>query len=453
MKKLKIHIGYIAIIVLIFLIISITSFTINKGEFPIGSVVLKYLGWIVFYTIPLYIANGYLYYVLDRKIPFSNIESYVKKLLLGMFLGSLVSVLVGEILLLINLIVNGSSFSEAISWIFSVQSFENIKRLIWISVSISITIYLFRFILNYQADKLKEEKKKVVRITTEHESLKSQIGPHFLFNSLNVLNGLIEENPERAQEFVSELSLIYRYVLEHKDKPLVSLREELDFAQTYMNLIQKRYEDGINFEISGDFNSELKIVPLSLQILLENCIKHNRISSENPLNIRVLVNSDHVKIINNLQKKSKLTESTGKGLGNIINRYKNFSKQKVEIMENEAEFKVKLPLLTDNIIAMQTEEKYTKEELKAAKKRVEALRDFYWNLTSYIVVNLFLTFLDLRDGHYSWAFWPLLGWGVGVLFHGVEVFGFFNTYTWKDRMIQKELERRKRERENYFDNF
>lgn len=447
MKKIKIHIGYIVTIVLTSLIVSIISlsYTVNKGEFPIWSVMLKHLGWMVFYAIPIYIANSYLYIVLDRKIPFNNVESNVKKFLSGFILGSLINIFVGGILYFLNMLIDGTSFSEAINWVFSVNSFEQIKPLIWISISISITIYFFRYILNDQEEKLKEEKKKVVRITTEHEALKSQIGPHFLFNSLNVLNGLIEENPERAQEFVGDLSSIYRYVLEQKDKPLVSLREELDFAQTYMNLIQKRYEDGLEFKISGEIHPDLKIVPLSLQILLENCIKHNRISSDTPLKVQISVNLNHVLIINNLQRKPKLTESTGKGLQNIIERYKNFTKQKVEITANEQEFKVKLPLLTDNIIAMEVDQIYTKEELKAARKRVEALQDFYWNLTSYIVINLFLTFLDLRDGVYSWAFWPLIGWGIGLAFHAIEVFGFFNTHTWKDKMIQKELARRKRE--------
>ena len=110
-------------------------------------------------------------------------------------------------------------------------------------------------------------------------------------------------------------------------------------------------------------------------------------------------------------------------------------------------------LSCEKIITMEINQKYTKEEYKTAKKRVEEIQGFYWNLASYIIVNLFFTFLDLRDGDYDWAFWPLVGWGIGVFFHAIETFGFFNSQSWKDRMVQKELERRQREREEFNSKF
>lgn len=453
MTRLKVHIRYLLIIILIFTVISLANFVANNGEIPTWKQVVRYIGWTSFYTIPLYAANGYIYHILDKRIPEENLQSFAKRFGLGVFFSSLISIVIGAILFLINLMIDGTSFSESIDWIFSKESFEQMKRLIWISASIAFTIYLIRFLLKYQSDRLQEQKEKVVRITTEHESLKSQIGPHFLFNSLNVLNGLIEENPPKAQEFVSELSSIYRYVLEQKDKSLVSVKEELDFSRTYMNLVQKRYEDGLDFEILGNVQEDLKIVPLSLQILLENSIKHNRISSAEPLRVRVESEGDSIQIINNLQKKNKLTESTGKGLANIMDRYKTFTHRKVEVNEGKNEFRVKIPLLSEKTIAMENETNYTEEEFKLAKKRIEDLQGYYWNLASYIVINLFFTFLDLKDGSYDWAYWPALGWGIGIAFHSIEVFGFFNSHNWKDRMIQKELERRKREREEFGNKF
>src|SRR5690606_13333388 len=211
------------------------------------------------------------------------------------------------------------------------------------------------FIRNYQENKLKAQKQKVVKISTEHESLKSQIGPHFLFNSLNVLNGLIEENQFKAQEFVSELSSVYRYVLEQKDKSLVSLREEIDFSKTYMNLIQKRFEGGLIFDIEENIPEDFQIVPLSLQILLENCIKHNRISTKEPLKVKVYIEGNKLLIYNNLQIKNQMNKSTGKGLQNIINRYKTFTQQEVEITKTDNDFIVKIPLLTEQIITMEVE--------------------------------------------------------------------------------------------------
>jgi hypothetical protein len=450
MTSLKVHIRYLLLIILIFTIISLASYVVNNSEIPTWNKVLGYVGWTSFYTVPLYAANGFIYHILDMRIQDKNWKCFAQKFGLGVFFSSLVSIFFGGILFFINLLVDGYTFQDAINWVFSAESFEQMKRLVWISASIAFTIYLIRFIIKYQADKLKEQKEKFVKITTEHESLKSQIGPHFLFNSLNVLNGLIEENPDKAQEFVSELSSIYRYVLEQKDKALVSVREELDFSRTYMNLVQKRFEDGLYFEVIGEVQEDLKLVPLSLQILLENCIKHNRISSLEPLHIQLILNKDSIEVVNNLQLKNKLTESTGKGLKNIIERYKSFTKEEVQIQESATEFKVEIPLLSDKIIAMKNEINYTEEEYKIAHKRIEELQGYYWNLASYIVINVFFTFLDLKDGSYDWAFWPAFGWGIGLAFHTIEIFGFFNNNSWKDRMIKKELERRKKEREEFF---
>lgn len=453
MQRLKVHIRYLIIIVLIFTLISLVNYMIDKNELPSLGLILNYLGWSSFYTIPLYAANGFIYHLLDERIPESDWRSYVKKFLLGGIFSCVISVLVGTLLIFLNLIIEGNSTQEALNRIFSPKSWEQMKTLIWISISIAFTIYLIRFIIGYQAGKLQEQKERIVKITTEHESLKSQIGPHFLFNSLNVLNGLIEENPKKAQEFVSELSSIYRYVLEQKDKSLVSLEEELNFSQNYMNLVQKRFEDGLEFEIQGNANPDLKIVPLSLQILLENSIKHNRISSDEPLKIIVKLRENSLEITNNLLPKNKKTESTGKGLNNIISRYAAYTNRKVEISKTETDFSVIIPLLSEKLIAIEMEKNYTEEEILIAKKRVEEIKSFYWNLISYGVVNAFLLFIDLSDnGSWDWSFWPMLGWGIGIIFHGIEVFGFFNSHNWKERMIQKELERRKREREVFTEN-
>src|SRR5690606_6341819 len=158
------------------------------------------------------------------------------------------------------------------------------------------------------------------------------------------------------------LSSIYRYVLEQKDKTLVSLREEIEFSKTYMQLIQKRYEDGLVFEIEKDIPESFQIVPLSLQILIENCIKHNRISSEEPLRIKVELENGRLVVRNNLQEKKHSQNTTGKGLDHIISNFENFTREKVEVLKSDREFTVKLPLITENIRTMETQQKYTDEE-------------------------------------------------------------------------------------------
>ena len=453
MKKFGVHIKYLIFVILGITMMFLAMYVVEHSELPGWSKMWNTLGWTSFYAIPLYLANSYIYVLIEKNIVGKDWRNYLSRFVVGILFSCFISVLLGGILFILNLMIEGQSYQESIDWLFSKESLSSVKQILWISGTIACILYAFNFIIKYQANQLEVQKRKVVQISTEHESLKSQIGPHFLFNSLNVLNGLIDENPDKAQEFVSELSSVYRYVLEQKDKSLVSLQEEIDFSKTYMNLVQKRFEDGLEFEVEENVPDHLEIVPLSLQILLENCIKHNRISSAEPLKVKVYLEEDKLVIKNNLQIKKQLNESTGKGLQNIINRYKSFTRREVEIQQKEKEFMVKIPLLTEKNIVMEINQKFTEEEYKSAKKRVEDLQGFYWNLASYIIVNLFFTFLDMRDGEYDWAFWPLLGWGIGIAFHAIETFGFFNSAGWKDQMVKKELERRQREKEEFHSKF
>src|SRR5690606_5696737 len=134
------------------------------------------------------------------------------------------------------------------------------------------------------------------------------------------------------------------------------------------------------FEVVEDFDLNYQIVPLSLQILLENCIKHNRISSDEVLKVGVYIESDYLLIINNLQIKNNSYKSTGKGLKNIIERYKSFTRKKVENQSKDDDAIVKIPLLNENNTTKEINQNYTEEERKAAKIRVEEIQGFYWNL-------------------------------------------------------------------------
>lgn len=447
-----VHIRYSTVLVLVITLLFTLIYIVDSGSLPTLEKFGSNLGWTAFFTYGLYLANAPVSLLVQKRFKGTGWQVFIKRLLTGVILSSIATIVAGSLLYMAMLLIQGDNLNQILNWLLSIRSISSFKQLLWIAGTVSVTFYVFSFVQQYQANKLKEQKERVVRISTEHESLKSQIGPHFLFNSLNVLNGLISENQDKAQEFVSELSSVYRYVLEQDDKSLVSLQEEVDFGRIYMNLVQKRFEDGLEFEIIGEIRKDYQIVPLSLQILLENCIKHNRISSEEILKVKVYINDDYLLIKNNLQLKNQLYKSTGKGLNNIIERYKSFTRKKVEVQQTENEFIVKLPLLTEKITTMEIIQNYTEEEIKAAKKRVEEIQGFYWNLASYAIINIFLHFLDLKDGDYRWAYWPLLGWGIGVAFHAVEVFGMFNSASWKDRQIQKELERRKSERDRFFDN-
>jgi hypothetical protein len=183
-------------------------------------------------------------------------------------------------------------------------------------------------------------------IESQLEGLKSQVNPHFLFNSLNTLAYIIPENPERGVTFVQKLSRVYRYILEIRDKQIISLAEELQFLNSYIFLLKERF--GENLTISLNVPAKLdqyQVVPLSLQILFENAIKHNIISGEDPLLIELWVENGRVIVRNNLQRKLQKMHSTRLGLQNIKNRFAYFTNEEVIISEADGFFTVSLPLI------------------------------------------------------------------------------------------------------------
>ena len=213
---------------------------------------------------------------------------------------------------------------------------------------VTLAYHVVGFYKALQDAKLKEKTFESESNSAKYEALKNQLDPHFLFNSLNVLSAQIDENPEKAQDFTISLSKVYRYVLDQKHKDLVSLDEEIKFAKTYLNLLEMRFEDSLHVNIDDDISKvDAKVIPLSLQLLLENAIKHNRISEKNPLTIKIYLDKNHLVIENNLQPKveSEHQKRNGIGLDNIKSRYKMFTEEKCEILKSEHSFAVKLPLL------------------------------------------------------------------------------------------------------------
>jgi hypothetical protein len=324
------------------------------------------------------------------------------------------------------------------------------SRMIWVhlfyvilSLGVSTFMHARSFMLNWkQASKKEVFEQKIIAGTAsaKFETLKNQIDPHFLFNSLNVLSSLIEENPENAQRFTTSLSKIYRYVLEQKDKELVSVAEELSFAKTYMNLLKMRFENSLFYELPETIeNPDAKVVPLSLQLLLENTVKHNVVSEQRPLHIRIYIENDYLVIQNDFQKKEVLQERQGVGLQNIINRYAIITKRKVLIEQNEQTFTVKIPILTQQISVMETSFKYTENNAYyRAKKRVEELKGFYGSLISYCIVMPILIYVNLTYmPKFHWFWFSLGGWGFGLIMHAFKVFGYSSN--WEERKIQEIL--------------
>ena len=205
-----------------------------------------------------------------------------------------------------------------------------------------------------QKSLLVQEKLKHENVRSQLEGLKNQVNPHFLFNSLNTLSYIIPEDSEKGVKFVQKLSKVYRYILEIRDSKLIPVEEELEFLKSYTFLLKERFGENLNikYDIPKE-NLKDKILPLSLQILFENAIKHNVISKKKPLTIDVSVeNNKRLIVRNNLQKKKMTMNGTKLGLENIKNRYLFFSDLKVEILETDEYFVVILPLIKKEIPAL-----------------------------------------------------------------------------------------------------
>lgn len=419
----------------IFLVLLIIRF-LSGVRIEFNSSLLINFSYTTLYGFMLYYANAILFMKLDEI--FSKERFNSKRILIG-FIGSFI-ISVGVIFLLRifeDVIIEGSS----LTLFFEKEKFSNYLVTIIMTFVVTLAFHTFYFYKAYQESRLKEQKIIAGTANAKFESLKNQIDPHFLFNSLNVLSSLIEENPENAKQFTTSLSKIYRYVLEQKDKELVTVSEELTFAKTYMKLLKMRFENSITFELPTDFeNPDAKVVPLSLQLLLENTIKHNVVSENKPLHIKIYIKDNFLVVENNLQKKEVLQDRKGVGLQNIVSRYAILSERKVLIDETKETFAVYLPILTKQISIMETTNTFNENtSYFRAKERVEKIKGFYGNLASYCLVIPILIIINLttNSNGFQWFWFPMLGWGLGVLFHAFETFGYGKS--WEEKKIQEIL--------------
>lgn len=191
-----------------------------------------------------------------------------------------------------------------------------------------------------EVEQLQEEGLK-----SQLETLRQQVNPHFLFNSLNVLSALIPMDSERAQIFVQQMSKVYRYVLDAGKSEFVEIQEELDFLEAYGFLLQQRFGNALIWDIQQEVGLKGKVPSLALQLLAENAVKHNVVSISKPLTIQVIAGKGIVRVINNFQKKNVTESSTEIGLNNIVQRYLLSGYSLPEIIQSEQSFEVVLPLI------------------------------------------------------------------------------------------------------------
>ncbi len=212
-----------------------------------------------------------------------------------------------------------------------------------IILSIEIGSQFFR---NWKRSLVEIEKYKSENLQAQLQNLKNQLNPHFLFNNLSVLSSLVYINQDKAVDFINQLSKVYRYLLDNRDNELVALETELTFIQSYTYLIKIRFDKNIIFSIDvPKEKTHLMLPPLSLQMLIENAIKHNEISNELPLTVHIKISNDMLEISNNLQLRKSTEISSKTGLQNIKDRYKFFTEQHIEVVSTDIAFTVKIPLL------------------------------------------------------------------------------------------------------------
>ena len=282
----------------------------------------------------MWIGNDRLTHLISLRI--SWVDHPVKRLVVGV-----ISTVVFTVLVAVGLLK---------SWEYSWNiKFGGYSEFILISLIITFLISLFlhgrEFLLQWRRSAVEAEKYQKESIKAQYNSLKNQVNPHFLFNSLNALTNLVYEDQDKAVKFIKQLSEVYRYVLETQSKEVVSLEEELEFLESYIFLQKIRFGNNLKIDV-GLAQTKSMVAPLALQLLIENAIKHNIVSSDDPLTIRLIEQDNFILVENDLQRKTSLAEpSQGIGLENIKNRYKFLSPTPVEVSEANGKFVVRLPII------------------------------------------------------------------------------------------------------------
>jgi two-component system, LytTR family, sensor kinase len=217
--------------------------------------------------------------------------------------------------------------------------YANSRLYLWLMLFTIIFFYIL-----WQKSAKKEQKLIEENLKHRYNTLKAQVNPHFLFNSLNILSELVYIDAKKSDNYIQTLSSIYRYVLENEEVDLIDLEKEIEFVKQYFSLQQVRDEGKISLEINIDEPKGIKIIPVSLQLLLENALKHNTMSLEKPLKIRISLKDDYIIVSNPIQKKNILENSIQIGLSNLKDRAKIIMGTEPEIITENNNFTVKLPI-------------------------------------------------------------------------------------------------------------
>ena len=311
---------------------------VDHTHLPLWKIKLSYV-----YTIALafLVWQGNRYLLFTLRSYFNWFNKPIKKILALLFAVSFYTIPLSVLLLIgwYHLFEKG-----AVNWNVVTTSTLIIMICVIFITHVYETVFLVK---EAESDQLKKEQLERAKAEAELEALKNQVDPHFIFNSLNTLSHLIEDRPEKARLFNDNLAEIYRYILQNKARDLVLLKEEIEFVKHYFALLQIRFEKAVelNSSIEEKSTEQFLIPPISLQILVENAIKHNEFSDESPLIIDTQLNEEEVVVKNDIRKKDLRKANSGIGLKNLEERYELITAKKIRVEETEQRFIVSLPVL------------------------------------------------------------------------------------------------------------
>mgnify|MGYP005853411817 CR=1 FL=1 len=291
------------------------------------------------YAFIIGIFNITFFTVIQKK--YSWRKDPVKLVILGVP-GSVILSVIG--FFIANIIHSVLIYGNTLETFFKNANVLNYIFAVLIALIVSLAFHAYYFYKFGTEAELRAQREMLENTKAKHQALKDQLDPHFLFNSLSVLASLIEEDPRRATEFTTNLSKVYRYVLDQRQEDLVSISSELDFAKVYLNLLSTRFEDSLEYNIDVSNESGFT-VPLSLQLLIENAVKHNKVTEKYPLKIKIFKDKDYLVIQNSLNPKTKDSVRNGIGLLNIKKRFEVYTETPIEIENNSDTFTVMLPLI------------------------------------------------------------------------------------------------------------
>lgn len=328
---------YLGIMVLVGIVFGVVS---GESFFSSWERALLVSFWSFSLTFVLATGNAAIVVYLDQKI--SWIDQTFIRIGVGL-VAQVIYSLIGfmAVQLLYQYLFFGMVPDNLVRWII-----QNGPMPVIISISISAFFTVRGFLYSWRDSEVRAAKLRTQMEKYRYESLRSQLNPHFLFNSFNVLGDLIYEDQDLAARFLQRLSKLYRYVLESREQEMVPLEKELEFVKAFSYLLEIRFENKLEVHFEVEIQENEWLVPMSLQLLVENAVKHNEVSSLHPLKVEVGRENEWIYVRNVLRKRDVGDDSKGTGLKNLREQYQMYSNRPIQISQENGQFEVRLPILT-----------------------------------------------------------------------------------------------------------